>query len=215
MELPPKKTSLTYSMADQSFRRAKSVGIFNVSIDLLHALAQSAQGLPLTVLANSSLREKLTLPAATRIEFHDVAVRGSLGRMWWDQFAAYAAARRSGHEWLLLPKGFASFARRCPVRLAPIIHDVLQDHYDRYYPSEVSRLEVAYFRASLRASLSQADVIFTPTEFTSREVQRVAREKGWRIPPIVCCGEGFDRPAPSPITERHDVVVLASRFPTS
>jgi glycosyltransferase involved in cell wall biosynthesis len=213
MTPPPKQISLTYSMADQSFTRGKSVGIFNVSMDLLHVLARRPQCAALTLLANSSLREKLTLPPAARIEFHDLPLRGRLGRMWWDQFAAYAAARRSGNEWLVLPKGFASFARRCPVRLAPIIHDVLQDHYDRYYPSEVSRLEVAYFRASLRASSLQAEVIFTPTEFTSHELRRVADEKGWRIPPLICCGEGFDRPAASPITERRDMVVLASRFP--
>jgi glycosyltransferase involved in cell wall biosynthesis len=213
MVLPPKRISVTYSLADQSFARTKSVGIFNVSLDLLRVLAQRPQGLRLTVLANSSLRESLALPATTQTQIHDLALRGSLGRICWDQFAAYAAARRSGNEWLLLPKGFASFARRCPVRLAPLIHDVLQDHYDRHYPHEVGRLEVAYFRASLHASLSQAEVIFTPTHFTSREVQRVAAERGWRIPPLVCCGEGFERRAPSPVTERRDIVVLASRFP--
>ena len=209
----PRGISLTYSLADQSFVRTKSVGIFNVSLELLHALARRPEVARLEVLANSAIREKLHLPAASRVGIHDVAVKGSLGRMWWDQFAAYAAARRAGHEWLLLPKGFASFARRCPVRLAPLIHDVLQDHCDRHYPRAVSRLEAAYFRASLRASLSQADVVFTPTQFTTREVERVARERGWPLPPLVCCGEGFERPASSPATERRDVVVLASRFP--
>jgi hypothetical protein len=213
MASPFKKNSITYSLADQSFTRAKSVGIFNVSLDLLRVLAGRPQGPALTVLANSSLRERLALPPTTQTEFHDLALRGSFGRIWWDQFAAYAAARRSGNEWLLLPKGFASFARRCPVRLAPLIHDVLQDHYDRHYPHEVSKFEAAYFRASLRASLRQADVVLTPTQFTSREIQRVAKERGWRVPPLVCCGEGFDRRIPTPIMERRDVVVLASRFP--
>ncbi len=178
-EAPPKEISLTYSLADQSFVRTKSVGIFNVSLDLLRVLARRPELPRLMVLANSSVREKLKLPATSRAQIHDVAVRGILGRMWWDQFAAYAAARRSGNEWLLLPKGFASFARRCPVRLAPLIHDVVQDHYDRHYPGEGSRFEAAYFRAAFRASLRQADVIFTPTQFTSREVARVAREKAW------------------------------------
>ncbi len=213
MESPPNKISLTYSLGDQSFTRTKSVGIFNVSMDLLHVLARRPERLALTVLANSSLREKLALPAHVRTQFQDLGIRGSLGRILWDQFGAYAAARRSGNPWLLLPKGFASFARRCPVRLAVLIHDGLQDHYERHYPLEVSRLESGYFRASLRASLSQAEVVFTPTEFTSREVGRVARENGWRLPPIVCCGEGFERPGPSAVAERRDVFVLASRFP--
>jgi glycosyltransferase involved in cell wall biosynthesis len=136
-----------------------------------------------------------------------------VGRIWWDQFAAYAAARRSGNQWLLLPKGFASFVRRRPARLASFIHDVMQDHYDRHYPGAVSRLEAAYFRASLRVSVSQAEILFTPTEFTRREVERVAGEKGWRVPRLICCGEGFDRPAPAPPSERRDIVVLAGRFP--
>src|SRR5271163_1519378 len=125
MALPRMKNSITYSLADQCFTRTKSVGIFNFSIDLLNVLARRPQCPPLTVLANSSLRDKLALPATARSQFHDLALRGSLGRIWWDQVAVYAAARRSGNEWLLLPKGFASFAQRCPVRLAPIVHDVL------------------------------------------------------------------------------------------
>jgi glycosyltransferase involved in cell wall biosynthesis len=212
-EARPGRISLTYSLADQSFARTKSVGIFNVSLDLLRALARRPELAPMTVLANSSIREKLDLPAATRVGIHDAAVRGTLGRMWWDQFGAYAAARRSGNEWLLLPKGFASFARRRPARLALFIHDVMQDHYDRNYPSAVPELEAAYFRACLRASVRQAEIIFTPTEFTRREVERVACEKGWRVPRLICCGEGFDRPAPPPSAERRDVVVLAGRFP--
>jgi glycosyltransferase involved in cell wall biosynthesis len=212
-EAPHKEISLTYSLADQSFVRTKSVGIFNVSLDLLRVLSRRPELPRLMVLANSSIHKKLNLSATGCAQIYDVAVRGSLGRMWWDQFAAYAAARRSGNEWLLLPKGFASFVRRCPVRLAPFIHDVMQDHYDRHYAGEGSRFEAAYFRASFRASLRQADVIFTPTQFTSREVARMARKKAWDLPPLVCCGEGFDRPAAAPDTERHDIVVLASRFP--
>jgi glycosyltransferase involved in cell wall biosynthesis len=200
-------------MADQSFARTKSVGIFNFSIDLLNTLARRPQCPPLTVLANSSLLEKLALPPAIRTELHDPAVRGSPGRIWWDQLGAYRAARRAGSEWLLLPKGFASFARRCPVRLAVFIHDVMQDHYDRHYPRFVSRLEAAYFRASFRASLRQAEIIFTPTEFTRNEVGRVAREKGDVLPRVLCCGEGFHPPALPTASVRGGVVVLAGRFP--
>jgi glycosyltransferase involved in cell wall biosynthesis len=213
MALPPRQNSLTYSMADQSFARTKSVGIFNFSIDLLNVLARRPQCPPLTLLANSSLLEKPALPATTRTELHDLAVRGSLGRIWWDQFGAYRAARRTGNEWLLLPKGFASFAWRCPVRLAVVIHDVMQDHYDRHYPRFVSRLEAAYFRASFRASLRQAEIIITPTEFTRSEVGRVAREKGLVLPRVLCCGEGFHRPALPTASARRGVVVLAGRFP--
>jgi hypothetical protein len=167
----------------------------------------------LTVFANRSLVGKLDLPATTRTELHDGACGGTLGRIWWDQFGVYSAARRSGHQWLLLPKGFASFTRRCPVRLAAFVHDVVQDHYDRHYPDAVAPLEAAYFRASFRATVREAKIIFTPTEFTRSEVERVAREKGWPIPRLVCCGEGFDRPASRPLAQRHDIFVNAHPFP--
>jgi glycosyltransferase involved in cell wall biosynthesis len=205
--------SLTYSLADQSFVRTKSIGILNVSLELLQALAQRPDCAHLTVLANYSLREQLALPPACQIEHHDFAADSGLGRMWWDQFGAYAAARRTGHDWLLLPKGFASFARRCPVRLAVFVHDVMQDHYDHNYPGVVSGLEAAYFRAAFRASLRHAEIVFTPSEFTRREIERVARENKLRSPRLVCCGEGFARPAAAPVAERRDVVVLAGRMP--
>jgi glycosyltransferase involved in cell wall biosynthesis len=213
MEASAQKNSLTYSLADQSFARTKSVGILNASVDLLRVLARQPRCPRLTVLANRSLLEKLNLPAATRSELHEGASSGGLGRIWWDQFGAYAAARRTGNHWLLLPKGFASFARRCPVHLGAFVHDVVQDHYDRHYPDAVPYLEAAYFRASLRATLREAKIIFTPTEFTRREIERVAREKGWPVPRLLCCGEGFDRPVSWPLAQRRDVIVNAHPFP--
>ena len=59
--------SLIYSLADQSFVRTKSIGILNVSLELLQALAQRPDCARLTVLANHSLREQLALPAACQI----------------------------------------------------------------------------------------------------------------------------------------------------
>ena len=213
MEPSAKKISITYSLADQSFARTKSIGILNVSVDLLLALAGRPECKRLTLLSNDSLEERLIPPAGVVVERHDRAAGSRLGRIWWDQFGVYSAARRAGNEWLFLPKGFASFFRRCPVRLATFMHDAMQDHYDRHYPEAVSGLEAAYFRAAFRASVLESEVIFTPSEFTLDEIKRLAREKGWRVPRLVCCGEGFDRPDASPATERRDIIVLASRFP--
>lgn len=213
VKMSAQKNSITYSLADQSFARTKSVGIWNVSVDLLQTLARQAKCPPLTVLGNHSLFEQLHLPSAIRTELYQRASAGRFARIWWDQFGVYAAARRAGNQWLLLPKGFASFMRRCPVHLAAFVHDVVQDHYDRNYPDAVPPLEAAYFRASFRASVRQAKIIFTPTEFTRGEIERVSGEKGWRVPRLVCCGEGFERPAATPSAQRRDVIVNAHPFP--
>lgn len=213
MEVSAKKSSITYSIADQSFARTKSVGIFNVSVELLRVLARQPEISRLTVLANHSLSDELNLPDRVKIERHDRACSGALGRMWWDQFGAYSAARRAGNDWLLLPKGFGSFARHCPVRLAAFVHDVVQDHYDTHYPEAVRPLEAAYFRASFRASLRDAKIIFTPTEFSRAEVERVARKNGWSVPRLICCGEGFESSGPPPVAPRRDIIANAHPFP--
>jgi glycosyltransferase involved in cell wall biosynthesis len=210
---PPAKLSLTYSLADQSFARTKSLGILNVSVDLLHALARREDCGQLTVLSNRFLQEEITSSDRMTVELHDSAAGGGLGRIWWDQFGVYSSARRTGHEWLFLPKGFASFTRRCPVRLATFVHDAMQDHYARHYPGAVPGMEAAYFQAAFQASIRQSEIIFTPSEFTRNEITRVAREKGWRLPRLVCCGEGFELSSSLPGTKRNEIVVLASRFP--
>jgi hypothetical protein len=147
MEPPAKKLSITYSLADQSFARAKSIGILNVSVGLLQALAGRPECERMTALSNHSLLERFTPPAGMTVEQYNLADDRGPGRVWWDQFGAYSVARRTGNEWLFLPKGFASFSRRCPVRLATLVHDAMQDHYDRHYPHAVPRYEAAYFRA--------------------------------------------------------------------
>jgi len=212
MEPSATKFSLTYSLADQSFAHTKSIGILNVSVGLLEALARRKNNGRLTVLLNPLLRERLGPLEKVTVEEHRHADGGGLGRIYWDQFGAYAAARRTGNDWLFLPKGFASFSRRCPLRLATFVHDVMQDHYDRNHPGTVSGIEAAYFRAGFHASVRESEVIFTPSEFTLHEIKRVADEKGWAVPRLVCCGEGFDHPT-SPILERRDLIVLTSRFP--
>jgi glycosyltransferase involved in cell wall biosynthesis len=213
MESPAPKFSITYSLADQSFARTKSIGILNASVDLLHALTRRSECARMTALTNHSLDERLALPPGVAIEHHDEAIASDLGRIWWDQWGVYTAARRTGHEWLFLPKGFSSFLRDGPMRTATFVHDVMQDHYDRHYPGTVSAPEAMYFRASLRASLRKSEIIFTPSEDTLKGVTRVARELGLRLPQMICCGEGFYRPAVAPETERRDMIVLASRFP--
>jgi glycosyltransferase involved in cell wall biosynthesis len=205
--------SLTYSLADQSFARTKSLGILNFSVQLARALARRPECSAMTVLANRTLRDGLRLPPAVRVEMHDRAADGTLGRIVWDQFQAYAVARRTGHDWLLLPKGFASFVRRSPVRLAVFVHDLMQVHYDRHHSAAVSRPEVAYFYQALKASLRRAEIVFTQTEFVRREIEAYARQRGWPVPRVVCSGIGFERRASATPKPGHDLVVLASRLP--
>ena len=207
-----RKLNLCFSLADQSFDRTKSLGILNFSIQLVEALARQPGSAGLKLLGNRALTNGLKLPITVQVQNHEVAVKNYLGRLWWDQIGVYTAAQKSGAGWLLLPKGFASFTRRSPVRLAVFVHDLMQAHYDRNYPNHGSRLEAAYFRAALHASLRQAEVIFTPTECVRREVEEYQRNRLWPAKRVVCCGEGFEA-GTGKADGKCGILVLASRFP--
>lgn len=210
---PSNPIKLAYSIADQNFARTKSIGILNFSSSLLAALARQPQRADVTALTNSTLTASVNLPERTAAKFFDYAADSGAGRMWWDQFGAYSAARATGAEWLFLPKGFASFARRCPLRLAVFVHDLMHDHYRRNHPGNVPITEEIYFKAALRASLRHAEIVFTPTDFTAQEIRRVCAENGWPTPgKIIRCGEGFS-PVSETTGERRDIVVLAGKFP--
>jgi glycosyltransferase involved in cell wall biosynthesis len=206
--------SVTYALADQNPRTCKSIGILNLSLNLLRHLAAHSRVSGLTVLTNTPLADRVPLPPHARRERHDRAIAGPLRRMLWDQFGLYAQAARQPHEWLLLPKGYASFARRPPRRIAAIVADAMVDHYAHRWPRAMPRLERIYFTRSLQATLRRAAVVMTISRFTADEMRRLAAQ--WRIPcpDLVPVGIGFERPAAPPTAARDGAILaLASRFP--
>jgi glycosyltransferase involved in cell wall biosynthesis len=205
---------IVYSIADQNFARGKSLGILNVSMNLLRELARQPGISSLTVLSNSTLEADLHLPGKVVIRHHDEAIAGRVRRMIWDQWGVYRAAAREGSEWLFLAKGFASFMRRCPVKLAAVVYDAMTDYYDTHYPGVVPHLENLYFQKSILATLRNADVIFTISDFTSGEVRRLADKNKLHCPPVITMGIGFDGNRLAPYAERRQgILVLASRWP--
>lgn len=204
--------NLSYSLADQDFQRTKSLGVWNVSRQLLDHLAACPEIGRLTVFTNRNHRN-IHLPPNAKLEPHNTAVSGRLGRIYWDQWGAYSAARQSGNSWLFLPKGFASVVRRCPVRLAAYVHDAMHDHYRSVYKPNPLESEGEYFIRSLKATLQSAEVIFTNTEFTRSEVQRLAREWSLPLPRLIHAGVGFDIPKNHIGEHRQRIVVLAGPWP--
>jgi glycosyltransferase involved in cell wall biosynthesis len=213
--LPPLR--LVYSVADQDFARTKSLGILNLSLGLLHALARrpSDDIGSLHILANAGLRDRVPSPTdRISVSTHDSACGGRLGRILWDQWGVLRAAARRPADWLILPKGFAPFLRPRRLPVAAYVHDVIGEFYRERYPDAVSGAEARYFRHSLKATLRHAALILTNSEFTRAELLRHAARWGMRIPParVVPIGIGFEPPvAPGPKTDR--VVVLSGRFP--
>lgn len=203
---------LCFSIADQSFARTKSVGILNVSLGLLEALAKHPGSESLSILSNTSL----TLPRSvskSEVANYDSAAAGGLSRCLWDQWRVYGAALRTGCDWLFLPKGFASFLRRPPLPVAAYVHDAMHDFYRTHHPQSGFHPESWYFQKSFEATLRYARVIFTNSDFSRSEVLRMARQLGIHPPTVITAGIGFEEPPAGRLAKKDQIVVLAGKWP--
>ena len=206
--------ALTYSIADQNFKQAKSLGVFNVSTKLMENLSLRGTSLSLNLLTNSSLSDKRrSLSCGAFYSIHNEAVGNKLGRIVWDQWGVYAAARRSGCQWLLLPKGFTSFFKPRGFKLAVYIHDAMHDYYNNNYSGVMSQLEIMYFTRSLKAALKYSSVIFTNSEFSKSEVKRLASSFKIKLPPVIVAGIGFTRTMDAVPEKRNSLILLTSFWP--
>lgn len=213
MAMDERRLRITYSMADQNFATTKSIGIFNLSLRMAEDLSRRFEVEHFTFLGNPTLEGRLSFPTSAETRRFNRPVQNRWQRMLWDQWGVYSAAKQSGNDWLFLPKGFASFVRSCPVRLATCVADVMQEYYGRKYPRSVSRMERLYFEQSFKATIRNSRVVFTISDFTSGEIARVAAARGWRMPPIKTIGIGFLREKNPSSSKRNSIAVLAGRFP--
>lgn len=185
--------SIAYSIADQNFATTASVGIYNISLGLVRELAADTQVSALTVFSNSSIGNQIQASGHVNVVNCDGAIRSTWRRILWDQMGIYKMAKQSRNDWLLLPKGFASFVMPCPVKLAVYVHDIMSVFYGKRHPEVQSRRRQIYFQRCLIATLRNAVIIFTNTEFTKSEIREWANDCGIRCPPIVVAGYGFVR----------------------
>ncbi|MBI5384672.1 MAG: glycosyltransferase [Verrucomicrobia bacterium] len=168
----------------------------------------------MTVFSNPTVTRTLDLAQHIAIRDFSSPVRSKAGRILWDQWGVCRAARRAGHEWLFLPKGFSPFLRRPPVKLAAYVHDLMGEHYHRHHRGYEPRLEYEYFARCLAATLQHATVVFTNTDCTRRDVENLARHWNLPVPRVVTAGYGFDAPGlRDPAAKENRVLLFASKVP--
>jgi hypothetical protein len=205
--------TLTYSLADQNFNQTKSVGIFNVSTQLLEKLIRRSPFKKLDVLINSTLKDRLCLSPLPTVHCHDEAIKSKFGRIIWDQWGVYDAAKKTGNQWLFLPKGFASFVRPPAFKLAVYIYDTILNFYKVNYPGVMPWYEIEYFTRSLRETFKRSAIIFTDSDFSKNELNHLAASFKLEPPPIITAGVGFNRENGIVSTKRNSLLVLTSAWP--
>lgn len=209
------RVSIAYSLADQSFAQTKSIGILNLSVELMKHLCGHRDVEKMEVFSNDSFPSWSDLSAkdaVVEVQRFNRPIRSKWGRIMWDQWGVYTASNNSGADWLFLPKGFASFVRRPPASLAVYLHDTMHDFYKLHYPKAVNRFELHYFERCFVASLKQAQMIFTNSRFTRAQVQQVAAREGIELPPVQVAGIGFRGVKAEAVKEDH-LVVPVSHWP--
>ena len=201
-----------YNLADQGFKSSNraSVGVYNVSLQLG---ARLSEAMPCTFLLNAEADLDEMAPSATK-KIVEGAANG-LRRAAWDQWGLFSAVDAVPPDWLFLPKGFSSFLRKPPCRLAVYIHDVVYSYWRRAYPGYRSPLLHKYFDWGLKASLRNADVVFTNSDFTAGELRRFAdQHRLKRVAPIVTAGIGFDHLQSAPCDEnKRGILAYVSSWP--
>lgn len=201
-----------YNLADQGFKSSgrASVGVYNVSVQLGARLAKT---LPCTFLLNAEAH--LGELAASAKEQIVKGEANGLKRVAWDQWGLFSSMDATPSDWLFLPKGFSSFMRKPPCRLAVYIHDVVFSYWRKAYKGYRSPLLHQYYDLGLKASLRNADAIFVNSEFTAGELRRFAEENRLkRCAPIVRAGIGFDHLLSAPCEdERAGILVYVSSWP--
>ena len=178
-----------YNLADQDFKLSNrsSVGIYNVSLQLGLNLAKT---LPLTFLLNKN----------TNLNFDNSINRKVLknnnkltNRFLFDQFGLYKQVEYKKNDWIFLPKGFSSFCKVPPCKLAVYIHDDVYNFWKENYPKYRSKILHKYFFLGLKSSILNADVIFTNSNFTSNEIRLFKRRNNiYKSSYITNIGIGFD-----------------------
>lgn len=201
---------IAYNLADQHFERTQSIGIFNVSVQLLQHLARDGR-YDLHVLGNSSLHPFLE-DVMDYITFHtyDQPLSGKLQRITWDQFGVYRESMRLKANFLFLPKGFSSFLRKPPLPTGALVHDVIHTYLNQAYPERKRQLGIKYFDYAIQATLRHSDLVFTNSQFTLDEVADYASQRNIPDPPLRYLGIGFEPIAPGswPVEKNGGIVVF-------
>jgi len=201
-----------FNLADQGFKSSSraSVGVYNVSVQLGDRLSKV---LPCTILLNPEADL-----GGLAVDAKRLVVKGranGLRRVAWDQWGLFSSVDANPTDWLFLPKGFSSFTREPPCRLAVYIHDVVYSYWRRACKGYRSPLLHRYFDLGLKASLRKSDVVFVNSEFTAGELKRFAEmNRLKKCAPIVKAGIGFDHLLSAPCDdERSGILVYVSSWP--
>lgn len=201
---------------DQDWDSTSTMGIYNYTKGLVHALSQQPDpGISLILWLSESNRADFTpanLPSWMSVRGLPGCYGRGLRRIWADHVLSSRLAKQDGINLVHFPKGWIPLKRMPRTRVVATLHDTIVQYYREQFPSFFSPLKLLYFDKMTRLALQRADRIITPTNFSKRELVRLRPEIDGKITVI---GIGASLPAPQAPRDnaRDGIVVIGALSP--
>lgn len=158
----------------------KSLGIYNLSRDLVRNLAAEKTTHP----AEEVRRSSLTVIGTSRNE-DDFNVRGvnfikitnydpvrTADCLLWELFAVKHIIRQTHADLALFPRGYLPMTGVRGCRMIPVIHDMIPFYYNENYPNYFGRIHNAYIMKRLKGSVRSADRVITISKASKSDICR-------------------------------------------
>ncbi|MDE6362781.1 MAG: glycosyltransferase family 4 protein [Lachnospiraceae bacterium] len=172
----------------------KSIGIYNLALNLVRDLAANPQKNTLIVLGNTLNKKDFDMPGIRFIEIKNKNPLNKFTCILWELFEVSFYARRLRADRVLFPRGYAPMLHL--TKASVIIHDMIPFYYHEQYPGYFNRLENFYIMWRLRASARGADDVITISEASKRDLIRYSKVPPEKITVIynghtaISCPEG-------------------------
>ena len=147
----------------------KSIGIYNLALNLVRELARDSQGNEIIILGNSYNKADFDINGVTFCEQRKNPLN-KLVCIFWELFEVSIIARKLKADKVLFPRGYASMLHLTKEYV--IIHDMIPFYYHENYPDYFNRLENFYIMWRLKASARKADKVITISEASKRDIMK-------------------------------------------
>lgn len=201
---------LHFYLADHKRDGTSSLGIWNVSRCLLHAMAQAPDpGWDIVVSLHPDERPLLSPPVLPPwIRLHDV--RGP--RLWLDHVWCPLWSWRKKVTAVFFPKGWMPAWMPRRIQSWVLLHDAMNDYYARVHPGYFPKRKTDYFRWLLWHSYRNADRVFVNSLFTAGELERACGQT--RDVQVLRLADPLPPPDRLlPRNERKGILILGSTLP--
>lgn len=201
---------------DQDGATTRSLGIYNYTRRLIHALAKlRSPGLLVELWLTDANAPDLAPPDMP--EWMSVRrVRGSYGtglrRLFADHILAPRLTRRSGVDLVHYPKGWIPAVVPHRSRVVATMHDAIVQYYLEHSPSPMSTFHLRYFDRAARHTLARAHLVLTPSAFSAGQLSHLVPESTPRIRVVPEGGPILWQVSIEP-AERRGFLVIGSKLP--